>query len=165
MKFKEMLHRLNGVSWIGLQWNATEPQAAIARRVVAFLEARRVLYAPGMLEDPHHCVTSVLEIKNFLTDEIGKFSKRTKLSDVLRSLRGECNEFLTLSRELEARTGQLGWERGHYGNWIFYGALGKMRGVFGIGLAKIVGIYKLDVEDDLANILPADPDRQLPDEP
>lgn len=41
-------------------------------RVIAFLEDRRVLYAPDELEVPSHCVHSVLEIRHFLSGELGK---------------------------------------------------------------------------------------------
>ncbi len=37
----------------------------------AFLEDRRVLYAPDSLEVPSHCVESVLEIRRFLSAELG----------------------------------------------------------------------------------------------
>lgn len=37
----------------------------------------------------------------------------------------------------------------------FYSALGEMRGTFGVHLAKIAAEFKLDVEDRLAEILPA----------
>jgi hypothetical protein len=34
-------------------------------------------------------------------------------------------------------------------------ALGELRGVFGIHIAKLAAEYGLDIEDDLASILPA----------
>ncbi len=43
----------------------------------------------------------------------------------------------------------------HYASWTFYSALGEMRGTFGVHLARIAAKFKLDVEDDLAKILPA----------
>ena len=36
-----------------------------------------------------------------------------------------------------------------------YGALGEMRGTFGVHLTKIAAEFKLDIEDRLAEILPA----------
>jgi hypothetical protein len=45
---------------------------------------------------------------------------------------------------------------GHWASWTFYSALGEMRGTFGVHLAKIAAEFKLDIEDRLASILPAD---------
>lgn len=46
MKFQEIISRLAGFSTpiFGVQWNPSEPQRAVARRVIAFLEDRRVLF-------------------------------------------------------------------------------------------------------------------------
>lgn len=42
----------------------------VARRVIRFLEDQRVLYNPSELEQPDHCVQSVLDIRRFLTAEL-----------------------------------------------------------------------------------------------
>jgi hypothetical protein len=47
---------------------------------------------------------------------------------------------------------------------VFNGALGEMRGVFGIHIAKLAAQYGLDVEDDLASILPGPSEIDDPDE-
>ena len=44
---------------------------------------------------------------------------------------------------------------GHYASWAFYSALGEMRGTFGVHLARIATQFRLDVEDELATIIPA----------
>jgi hypothetical protein len=38
---------------------------------------------------------------------------------------------------------------------VFNGALGELCGVFGVHLAQLAAQYGLDIEDDLASILPA----------
>lgn len=45
--------------------------------------------------------------------------------------------------------------QGHWASWTFYSALGEMRGAFGVHLAKVAAEFKLDIEDRLAEILPA----------
>ncbi len=74
MKFKEVLTRLTGVSCpvFGVSWNPPEAEIAVARRVLAYLEDRRVLYRPFGMEVPQHCIESVVEIREFLTDEVAK---------------------------------------------------------------------------------------------
>jgi hypothetical protein len=44
---------------------------AVARRVISYLEDRRVLYNPTELEVPQHCIQSVLDIRHFLSHELG----------------------------------------------------------------------------------------------
>jgi len=46
----------------------------------------------------------------------------------------------------------------HYANRHFNSALGELRGVFGVHLAQIAAKYGLDIEDDLASILPMEAD-------
>jgi Family of unknown function (DUF6650) len=60
MRFKEILSRLTGISVpvFGVSWNPPEADRAVVKRVVAFLEDRRVLYAPSEMEVPEHCVHS-----------------------------------------------------------------------------------------------------------
>jgi len=62
----------------------TDLEVSRARRVIAFLEDRRVLYAPGEMEMAEHCVRSVLEIRHFLSDEIGKHATGSGFAASLR---------------------------------------------------------------------------------
>lgn len=50
---------------------------------------------------------------------------------------------------------EFGAHRNHYASWIFNGAIGELRGVFGIHIAALAASHGLDVEGDLASILPA----------
>ena len=43
---------------------------------------------------------------------------------------------------------------GNIDNWIFTSAIGELRGVFGVMIGQIAKAYGLDVEDDLAQIIP-----------
>jgi len=45
-----------------------------------------------------------------------------------------------------------------YEAWVFCGALGEMRGAFGLHIALIAVRNGLDIEGELASILPADPE-------
>ena len=51
MKFSEIANRLTGISTplVGVSWQPTDLEVSAARRVIAFLEDRRVLYAPDEL--------------------------------------------------------------------------------------------------------------------
>ena len=51
----------------GVSWQSSDLEvSAVSRRVIAFLEDRRVLYAPDELEVNSHCVHSILEIATSL---------------------------------------------------------------------------------------------------
>lgn len=156
MHFKEIASRFTGFSTpvFGVSWEPPEPDVAIARHVVAFLEDRRVLYEPSEMEIPEHCVTSVLEIRHFLTQEIGRLADGSDLTRSLRAMRAACRKFLDVMGPPDGEIALHGGQWGHWASWRFASALGEMRGVFGLHLARIATEYGLDVEDDLARILP-----------
>ncbi|HEU0144345.1 MAG TPA: DUF6650 family protein [Nitrososphaera sp.] len=156
MKFKEIANRFTGFSCpiFGVSWNPVEAEVTKARRVISFLEDRRVLYVPSEVETPKYCVQSVLEIRRFLTEEIGNLSFDAELSKNLRGMRAACRKFLNTVENDDRDIVIFANRQGHYANWIFIGALGEMRGVFGMHIAKIAIEYGIDVEDDLASILP-----------
>jgi len=157
VKFSEIAHRLTGISTPlgGVSWQASESEAATARHVISFLEDRRVLYAPDEMEVPSHCVHSVLEIRRFLTSELGKLENASNLAASLHAMRAACSRFLERvgvdGREATLYANQ----HGHWASWTFYSALGEMRGTFGVHLTRIAAEFRLDIEDGLASILPA----------
>ena len=96
MKFTEIANRLTGISTplLGVSWQPNDLEVSAARRVIAFLEDRRVLYAPDELEVPDHCVHSVLEIRHFLSGELGKLDTKSEFAASLRAMRAACRKFL-----------------------------------------------------------------------
>jgi hypothetical protein len=79
MKFSEIANRLTGISTPlgGVSWQSSDLEVSAARRVIAFLEDRRVLYAPEEMEVAFHCVQSVLEIRHFLSGELRKLEAKS----------------------------------------------------------------------------------------
>jgi hypothetical protein len=90
MRFKEIVNRLTGLNLgpFGVSWDPRESEIAKAKRIVAYLEDRRVLYNPSSLEIPQHCVDSVLEIRQFLTTELGDIAEDSPIRACLRAMRG-----------------------------------------------------------------------------
>ncbi|MBY0507031.1 MAG: hypothetical protein K2X03_24150 [Bryobacteraceae bacterium] len=157
MKFSEIANRLTGISSpiLGVSWQPGELEVSAARRVVAYLEDRRVLYAPDELEVPSHCVHSVLELRRFLTSEIGKLDGGSEFAASLRAMRAACRKFLErVGVDGDERTVLYANRQGHWASWTFYSALGEMRGTFGVHLARIATQFQIDVEDKLAVIIP-----------
>lgn len=157
MKFSEILNRLTGVSCpvFGVSWNPPELDRTVARRIIIFLEPRRVLYAPYEYEVIRPCIVSVTEIKNYLTSELQQMSENSELNGYVRAMRNACNKFLSACRDDDDNNFRYYALRpNNIYNWIFISAIGELRGVFGIMVGQIAKTYGLDVEDDLASIIP-----------
>ncbi|WP_456429082.1 DUF6650 family protein [Rhodocaloribacter sp.] len=154
MKFKEIASRLTGFSVpvFGVSWNPPEPEVAVARRVLAFLEDRRVLFNPYHLEVADQCVDSVLEIRRFLTTEIGRLPAESELSKHLRGIRAACRKFLN---DVPSGRGRI--LRPHWAGPFeseFFTQLGELRAAIGLRVAAVAVMYGLDVEGELARTLP-----------
>jgi hypothetical protein len=156
MKFKEIASRLTGISCpvFGMSWTPPEPDISVARRLITYLEDRRVLYQPCEVEIPEHCVHSIIEIRKYLTQELSKSDLSAELSNNLRAMRGACRKFLTRVQCKDREIIPFANQHGHFASWIFMDAIGQLRGVFGVHLAQLAVRHGLDIEDDLAEIIP-----------
>lgn len=156
MKFKDIIKRLTGISTpiFGVSWNPENTERDIAQQVISYLEDRRVLYNPTEMECPDHCVQSVLQIREFLTSKIGELPENTEISKSLRAMRAACRKFLNEVDDPHGDAVRFGFHRGHFASWKFLSAIGGLRDVFGIHVAKIAVAYGIDVEKELASILP-----------
>ncbi|MGC4108718.1 MAG: hypothetical protein QM753_20535 [Thermomicrobiales bacterium] len=168
MRFTEIATRLSGVSSpvFGVSWNPPEAEVTAAKRIIAYLEDRRVLYAPTSMEYPSHCVESVLDVRRFLTEELGKLDPHNPLAQNLQGMCAACRKFLnqiqTLSRGDDERYDRfmsaIIQHMGSYEAWVFISALGELRTTVGLHIALIAVRNGLDIEDDLATILPGELD-------
>jgi uncharacterized protein (DUF2235 family) len=156
MKFSEITTRLTGISCpiFGVQWNPPEADVVVAHRLISYLEDRRVLYNPNTLEVPSHCVESVLDMRRVLTHELGHGKLSIEFDASLRAMRLACRKFLDDVQSDGGRIVDFGFDRGHYASWVFLPALGELRAIFGIHLARIASQHGLDIEEPLAKILP-----------
>lgn len=155
MKFTELPNRLTGISCpiFGVSWNPIDTDRSIARRIIVFLEARRVLYSEYQYESVCPCIISATEIRNYLTLELQSIDENSELNGYVRSMRNACNKFLSKcpdKKEFRCHA----CESGNIDNWIFTSAVGELRGVFGVMIGQIAKAYGLDVEDELAQIIP-----------
>lgn len=155
MKFSEVLNKLTGISCpiFGISWNPSVIERTIARRTVVFLEPRRVLYSAYEYESVCPCITSVTEIKNYLTSELQQAGEMSKISSYLRAMRNACNKFLSKCPD-DKQFRYYACKVGNINNWIFLSAMGELRGVFGVMLGQMVKAYGIGIEDDLAQIIP-----------
>lgn len=155
MEYREIANRLTGFSTpiFGVSWNPPEPERAVARRVLAFLEDRRVLYNPYHIEIDDQVTGSVLEIRRFLTPEIGALDTDSGLAGHLRAIRAACRKYLDDTGPSSRRLKALQQWRGF--GFDFFLELGELRATVGKHVAAIAVMYGLDVEGDLADVLPA----------
>ena len=156
LKFSEIVKKVTGFSTpiFGVSWNPPESERSVAKRIIAQLEDRRVLYNPSEMEVPDHCVMSVIDMRRMLSQELGTLDENSALAMSLRAMRAACRKFLD-SVQSDDRIVRYGAHLGHFASWEFNGAVGELRGVFGVYLAQIAAQYGLDIEDELASILPA----------
>jgi Family of unknown function (DUF6650) len=151
-----MRRRVTGLSlpWAGLQWENVPGDAEIARATVTFLEDRRVLFnTPPHEENDVYAYDSVLEIRKFLTEQITKSRPGKSLDASLRAMRAACRMFIA-SSDGPAPAGYLVKDD----VFMFERALGELRARIGDQLALIVTKYDLELEEELAEILPSSDD-------
>lgn len=156
MRVADIKRRLTGFStpFGGISWQPEESEEQSARRVIAYLEDRRILYDPFEVEVPEYGAESVLDIRRFVTSEIGALGAQSPLADNLRAIRAACRKFLNaIDSDDRPHAGARYW--GH-SRWSFDRALGELRNAIGVHVALIASRYEFDVEDDLARILPVE---------
>ena len=154
MDFKEIASRFTGFSTpvFGVSWTPPEPERAVGRRVIAFLEDRRVLYNPYHIEIDDQVAHSVLDIRQFLTTEIGGIDSDSELAAHLRAMRAACRKYLDDTGPGSHRLHMPPWG-GPY-EYGFFLQLGELRATIGQHVAALAVMYGLDVEGDLASVLP-----------
>jgi hypothetical protein len=164
MKPSEIATRITGFSSpiFGISWDPPQADIVIARRIMTFLEDRRVLYNPSEVEVPAHCIESVLDIRRHLTDIMMEHGQADELQKNLRAMRAACRRFLERMQispqdEDSRILREVARQRIGYADFRFNQALGELRGVFGIHVAQIAVKYGLEVEDQLASIFPSKP--------
>lgn len=155
MRFSEIALRLTGISCpiFGVSWNPPIDQRTIARKLILYLESKRVLYADLNDKFACSCVKSVLEIKSYLTNQIADVTEGSELEGYVRAMRNACNTFLSKC-PMEKKDKCAYCHFGSIENMLFTIALGQMRESFGIMIGQISKAFGLDVEDALAQIIP-----------
>jgi hypothetical protein len=163
VKFSEIVSRVNGISTpiFGVQWTPPTVDVTVARKVIAFVEVKRVLFSAHTHEVPGECVASVIAIRDFLTSVIGEGGIGRHLDEPLRLMRGYCVRFLAQVGASEDRGDPAAAIRHLFRDpsrrWAderFSLALGELRAGVGYQVAAIAATFGLDVEDTLAQTLP-----------
>lgn len=156
--FKKIARRLTGISTpiFGISWNPPESEREIIRKLINFLEDRRVLYNPYWVETDEYAIRSVNEIRGEITETIGTLNEKCSAVENIRAMRAACRKFMN---ELEMRDKNIEIHLGkafynELQHTITYQTLAELRAVFGIHIAQLSVKYGIDIEEDLARILP-----------
>lgn len=144
-KFGELASHMTGLNipFFGVSWTAPEPQRKIVKELLVFLEDRRVLYNPYSWEVEHEVIDSVMRIREALTSAISRLSDNALAVSWLRNMRIACRMFLDSSRM------PVPGDRP-----TIYVALGALRALFGTHIAYLAVHFGIDLEADLASIVP-----------
>lgn len=163
IEFRSLASRLAGVSILGFgaTFKAPEPERTVVRDVLTELEEKRALFSGAVWEEPAHVVASIQKIREILTNGLKRVGDNSPARDAFRIMRASRREFLKLhvSKSFEnkpemmrhhGRDGQI-WEQEE-----FFIGLGKFRQIFGQQIATLGYLYRIDIEADMASILPPD---------
>jgi len=159
MTFKEIANKLTGLSIpiFGISWTPAKLDIDTAKKVLIFLEDKRVLYIVYELETPQHCIKSVIQIREFLTTQMFELGDKSDLVSILRAMRSACRRFLdSVQGEwyFNKASGEVRHDLGMGGQIHFYNAMGELRATFGVLIARIIVMHGLDFEGELINIIP-----------
>lgn len=157
---KSLVSRLTGFSlpFFGVQWTPPADEREIIRGLLTALEDRRVLFVPDHLEVISQVTSSVLQIREVLTESLQALPENSRAAGSVRAMRAACRRFLE-EPAAEFRN-LMRWHGARHpgdeeGSPSFFVALGELRATFGTHIAALAYQYGLDVEADLASILPS----------
>jgi len=147
-----MPYRPTGAGGFGfsVNWEKVPGDEEVARRVITFLEDRRLLFGKRHMEDEMDCVHSAIEMRHFLTGELSRAKAGKSLAECIRAIRTALRAFADAAGpgaiNFRHRTAVQADE--------FSLALGELRSRVGLQIALIADQYGIEVEDSLAQILP-----------
>jgi hypothetical protein len=140
---------LGGISWA----DAGPGEGEIVRRFLVFLEDRRVLYNAMDLEVVSQVHRSIEEIREQCTKTLQALAPKAFAVLPVRAIREASRRFHDDEREA-FRFFDRGWSN-HDGGPGFFVALGSYRASVGHQVALLAAHYDLDIEGDLASVMPA----------
>lgn len=162
--FLRVANRLTGISTpvFGASWKPPELDVDVANELITFLEDRRMLTVPHAWENAQDVVKSVMETRAKLTEVASRVDPDTPPVRAHAPCELPAGSF---SRTGGGRTSPPDSSPPSFGSRFsdpvvrgnLTADLGELRGVFGIPIARISAAYGIDVEEDLAAILPEDP--------
>ncbi len=155
LKGKAIANRLTGISTPigGISWTPPVNEKDKAKQLLVFLEARRVIYHPYDIEVSANVVKCIIKIRKHLIEDLEETCKSSILGESLTAMRAACRKFFDDFQKLPDRRYLLGPH--------FINSLAELRTLFGIHVARLACAYDLEVENELASILPPVPEDDI----
>ena len=151
MKPREILSRWTGFSTpiFGIQWNPPVLQMQIAKEVIIELEDRRVLFYAQHGEDLSYANQSAIQIRQMVNNELKKLDRDAPLYKSLSKLRKATRDFCNECDKIERASAEYPVTMS-----MLRSALEKFRKSVGQVVGEISVSFDLEIEDDLASIIP-----------
>jgi len=112
--------------------------------MIRFFEDKRVLYHPFRLEAPPWITDAVIVVRNKITEMLECFDTKSPTTIILLTMRGACRKYLETTS---------GFDRKTYMRDIIIPII-QLRTVFGLCIGKLAILYLIDVDNDLAKLIP-----------
>ena len=156
LKGKQLAKRLTGISTPigGISWTPPVDERDVAKQLLVYLEDRRALYMPYDMEVGPYVIDSIIEIRQRLSNDIEKVSRSSVLGESLSAMRASCRKFLTETQN--DPKSRRHWRM----EGLIWQALGEMRAICGLHIARIACAYNLTIEEQLMPILPEESDKE-----
>jgi hypothetical protein len=137
---------------VGLTWENTPSNKTTAMEIIRVLEDRRVLFGVRMWEDQRYCIRSAIEVRHIITELLRREQLSNGVETSLRAMRAAFRRFV----DEGGPDGAAYYDRGNPSLDPFSLALGALREAVGTQVALLAYHYGIEVEYDLAAILPTD---------
>jgi len=153
----DRLYPINNVQIIsvGIGWEAKEPDKLKVKKLLKFLQDRRVLYHPILWqEEPNITVKSVAEIRKYLVDSVLlETDDDEPLYIVSIELRDACVEFLNISTAMQKNpSGEIEYSQENFR--LLRSGINRLRRRFGDLLPVLSDKYEVDLPDGIDELSP-----------
>jgi hypothetical protein len=159
-KAKNVGSRITGFSipFFGLSWQPPVSERELLRGFIAFLEDRRALYVPSQLEIEGDVRWSVEFIRTKCTELLATLSESSEASPHIRAIRAACRKYMSKETVEYPNLRHSGDAVSQNAGWLI--GLGELRSSIGIQLSALTAAYGIELEEDLASILPQEADEE-----
>ena len=152
--FNKIAKSITGISTpiFGISWTPPESDRLIVSDLIIYLEDKRVLFNPYTLEYYKYVISSVIAVREKLTEVIQKVNGNTEIESHLRAMRAACRKFQ--DRCSESMQAQKAMGSGEVVDGVYLTALGELRAIFGIHIAQLCLKYGIEVKENLLLLMP-----------
>ncbi|WP_462247813.1 DUF6650 family protein [Ekhidna sp.] len=157
IRWQEIKSRLAGFSLPDFNWEYSTTEKDYVRDLIIELEDKRVLYAEAALESIGGTIHSINELRTTLKTFLKTVGNGThELVITANDMQRACRKYLNSVEIINTDDTKYIF----FHNLSFHDqervglALGELRTIFGLHVGKLSVIYEIDIEEELASIIP-----------